>query len=94
MGAAWRRRLQERAELSRWRWLWRLITALGASLATTLIASVATGAFAAYHFNRLSFLGVVANLLEHRTIQRNRGGAFLPVGFVSHPPRRWTMSVA
>ena len=34
-----------------------------ASLATTLIASVATGAFAAYHFNRLSLLGVVANLL-------------------------------
>jgi len=25
--------------------------------------SVATGAFAAYHFNRLSLLGVVANLL-------------------------------
>ena len=28
-----------------------------------MIASVATGAFAAYHFNRLSLLGVVANLL-------------------------------
>ena len=28
-----------------------------------MIASVATGAFAAYHFNRISFLGVVANLL-------------------------------
>ena len=39
------------------------MAALGASLATTLIASVATGAFAAYHFNRLSLLGVVANLL-------------------------------
>ena len=63
MGAAWRRRLHERAELSRWRWLWRLMAAFGASLATTLIASVATGAFAAYHFNRPSFLGVVANLL-------------------------------
>jgi competence protein ComEC len=36
---------------------------LAASLVTTLIASVATGAFAAYHFNRLSLLGVVANLL-------------------------------
>ena len=47
----------------RHRWLWRLLAALGASLATTLIASIATGAFAAYHFNRLSLLGVVANLL-------------------------------
>jgi competence protein ComEC len=63
MGAGWRRRLHDRAERSRRRWLWRLAAGLGASLATTLIASVATGAFAAYHFNRLSFLGVVANLL-------------------------------
>ena len=61
--AGWRRRLHDRAELSRHRWLWRLIAGLGASLATTMIASVATGAFAAYHFNRISFLGVVANLL-------------------------------
>ena len=58
-----RRRLHERAELSRHRWVWRLGAALGASLLTTLIASIATGAFAAYHFNRLSLLGVVANLL-------------------------------
>jgi competence protein ComEC len=63
MGAGWRRRLHERAEHLRHRWLWRIGAALGASLATTLIASVATGAFAAYHFNRLSFLGVLANLL-------------------------------
>lgn len=61
--APWRRRLHERAELSRHRWLWRLGAAVGASLVTTLIASIATGAFAAYHFNRLSLLGVVANLL-------------------------------
>jgi competence protein ComEC len=61
--AGWRRRLHDRAELSRHRWLWRLMAVFGASLATTLIASVATGAFAAYHFNRLSLLGVVANLL-------------------------------
>ena len=47
----------------RHRWLWRLGAGFAASLATTLIASVATGAFAAYHFNRLSLLGVVANLL-------------------------------
>jgi len=63
MGAGWRRRLHDRAEQRRHRWLWRALVALGASLATTLIASVATGAFAAYHFNRLSLLGVVANLL-------------------------------
>ncbi|MBL0898621.1 MAG: ComEC family competence protein, partial [Reyranella sp.] len=61
--AGWRRRLHERADLSERRWLWRLGAALGASLLTTLIASVATGAFAAYHFNRVSLLGVVANLL-------------------------------
>jgi competence protein ComEC len=62
-GAGWRRRLQARAELLPQRWLWRLVGAFGASLATTLIASVATGAFAAYHFNRLSLMGIVANLL-------------------------------
>ena len=61
--AGWRRRLHERADRARHRWLWRLVAAIGASLATTLIASIATGAFAAYHFNRLSLLGVVANLL-------------------------------
>lgn len=61
--AGWRRRLHERADLSERRWLWRLGAAFGASLLTTLIASVATGAFAAYHFNRVSLLGVVANLL-------------------------------
>ncbi|MBP6770726.1 MAG: ComEC/Rec2 family competence protein, partial [Reyranella sp.] len=61
--APWRRRLHERAEVSRHRWVWRLGAALGASLLTTLIASIATGAFAAYHFNRLSLFGVVANLL-------------------------------
>ena len=62
-GAGWRRRLHARADLSSHRWLWRLAAGFGASLATTLIASIATGAFAAYHFNRLSLLGVVANLL-------------------------------
>jgi competence protein ComEC len=61
--AGWRRRLHERADLSERRWLWRLGAAFGASLLTTLIASVATGAFAAYHVNRVSLLGVVANLL-------------------------------
>jgi competence protein ComEC len=61
--SGWRRRLHDRAEQSRHRWLWRLTAGMGASLATTLIASIATGAFAAYHFNRVSLLGVVANLL-------------------------------
>ncbi len=61
--AGWRRRLHERADRARHRWLWRRGAAIAASLATTLIASIATGAFAAYHFNRLSLLGVVANLL-------------------------------
>ena len=59
----WRRRLHERSEGTRHRWAWRLAAALGASIVTTLIASTATGAFAAYHFNRVSLLGVVANLL-------------------------------
>lgn len=59
----WRRRLHERAERATHRWLWRLAVGFASSLATTLIASVATGAFAAYHFNRLSFLGVAANFL-------------------------------
>jgi len=59
----WRTRLQVRAENSSRRWVWRLGASIGASLATTLIASIATGAFAAYHFNRISLLGVVANLL-------------------------------
>src|SRR5438445_2727388 len=34
--AGWRRRLHDRAELSRHRWLWRLMAGFGASLATTL----------------------------------------------------------
>jgi competence protein ComEC len=63
MAAPWRRRLHERAEQSAQRWFWRLVVAVAASVATTLIASVATGAFAAYHFNRVSLLGLVANML-------------------------------
>lgn len=61
--AGWRRRLHESADGRARGWGWRILAAVGASLATTLIASLATGAFAAYHFNRLSLLGVVANLL-------------------------------
>ncbi len=62
-GAEWRRRLHDRADSMRHRWLWRVASMTGASLATTLIASIATGAFAAYHFNRVSLLGVVANMV-------------------------------
>jgi competence protein ComEC len=36
---------------------------LGGSLATTLIASVATAPFALYHFNRVALFAVAANLL-------------------------------
>ncbi|HEX2885843.1 ComEC/Rec2 family competence protein [Vineibacter terrae] len=36
---------------------------LSASLFTTLVASVATAGFSAYHFNRLSLVGILANLL-------------------------------
>jgi competence protein ComEC len=59
----WRRRWHDRIEGTKHRWLWRVIAGFSTSLATTLIASIATGAFAAYHFNRLSFLGIAANLL-------------------------------
>src|SRR5262245_29768371 len=57
------RRPHARGRLLTQRCAWRLGAALAASLATTLIASVATGAFAAYHFNRVSLLGLVANML-------------------------------
>lgn len=59
----WRRRLAAEGEAVRFPWLRRMALGFGASLATTLIALVATGLFAAYHFNRVSLLGVVANLL-------------------------------
>ncbi len=36
---------------------------LGSVLLTTLIASVATAPFAAFHFNRLALLGILANLI-------------------------------
>src|SRR6185437_12745058 len=63
VGSSWRRRLHGRVDTTRHPLLWRILAGVGASLATTLIASIATGAFAAYHFNRVSLLGVVANML-------------------------------
>ena len=41
----------------------RVVRYLGAVLATTLIASLATAPFAVFHFNRLALLGVLANLV-------------------------------
>jgi competence protein ComEC len=41
----------------------RVALAVGVLMLTSLIASVATAPFAAYHFNRLSTWGVLANLL-------------------------------
>lgn len=44
--------------------LWsRAVLHLGGVLFTTLVAGTATAAFSAYHFNRVSLLGTVANLL-------------------------------
>ena len=63
VGSSWRRLLHGRVDTTRHPLLWRILAGVGASLATTLIASIATGAFAAYHFNRVSLLGVVANML-------------------------------
>ncbi|HKU94322.1 MAG TPA: ComEC/Rec2 family competence protein [Vineibacter sp.] len=41
----------------------RISSHVGASLFTTLVASIATAGFSAYHFNRLSLVGVFANLI-------------------------------
>jgi competence protein ComEC len=41
----------------------RVLDHLGASLFTTLVASIATAGFSAYHFNRLSLVGAFANLI-------------------------------
>ncbi len=41
----------------------RVARHVGASLFTTLVASIATAGFSAYHFNRLSLVGVFANLI-------------------------------
>lgn len=59
---AWRpwqaRRADQAPTVSR-----RIIAHVAASLFTTLVASIATAGFSAYHFNRLSLVGVFANLL-------------------------------
>lgn len=57
--SSWRKRLSERAPTL----LGRIGVYLTASLFTTLVASIATAGFSAYHFNRLTVVGVVANLL-------------------------------
>lgn len=44
-------------------WRARILLYIGGVLATTLIASVATGLFALYHFGRIAHFGLAANLL-------------------------------
>lgn len=44
-------------------WSGRLLLYLAAVLLTTLVASVATGPFAAYHFHRVASYGLLANLV-------------------------------
>jgi competence protein ComEC len=56
---AWRKRRLEQAPTA----VSRIGGYLAASLFTTLVASIATAGFSAYHFNRLSLVGVLANLL-------------------------------
>lgn len=44
-------------------WVRRALSAIGGTAATSVMAGLATAPFAAYHFNRLSAYGVVANVL-------------------------------
>jgi competence protein ComEC len=44
-------------------WGRRALSAIGGTAATSVMAGLATAPFAAYHFNRLSAYGVVANVL-------------------------------
>lgn len=55
-----------RARLNYWRedtWLRRATAAVLGTAATSLVAGLATAPFAAFHFNRLSLFGVVANVV-------------------------------
>jgi competence protein ComEC len=54
------RRLQWRAEAG---WLRRAALYLGGLVCTSLIATLATGPYSIYHFNRIAFYGVAANML-------------------------------
>lgn len=51
-----------RRAASRPPWVWRPFVYLGGVAAVTLIASLATAPFAAYHFNRIALAGLAANL--------------------------------
>lgn len=55
-----RRAAFRRGPISIWR---RPFIYLGAVVATTIIANLATGPFAAYHFDRVALAGLVANLI-------------------------------
>ena len=54
------RRLQWRAEAG---WLRRAVLYLGGLVCTSLIATLATGPYSIYHFNRIAFYGVAANMV-------------------------------
>jgi competence protein ComEC len=56
---AWRKRWADRPPTP----AGRIMAWIGASLFTTLVASIATAGFSAYHFNRLSLVGIFANLI-------------------------------
>lgn len=56
-GSRWGRRWAGRG------WVWTLFAYVGGVALTTVIAGVATGPFAAYHFNRFADYGLAANLL-------------------------------
>ena len=60
---SWRGRMHERLRGVEDSVTARVLMYLGSTLFTTLIAGLATAAFSAYHFNRISLLGIVANLL-------------------------------
>lgn len=61
--SAWRQRRMGRAPDGPPGLAGRAALYLGGALATTLVASLATGVFGLYHFNRVALLGVLANLL-------------------------------
>ena len=54
------RRLQWRAEAG---WARRTALYLGGLVGTSLVATLATGPYSIYHFNRIAFYGVAANML-------------------------------
>jgi len=60
-------------------WGRRALSAIGGTAATSVMAGLATAPFAAYHFNRLSAYGVVANVLVMPVISL----VIMPAGVVA-----------